>query len=200
MWPLIKCGPGKWGVVSSQPTGSMSERAMRVQQLNEEVLIAAEPVVLVSGQDIQSLIDRAAQTERERIRLCAHKSTEDRLHEMFIVHARGTYVPPHKHVNKSESFHIIKGLVDVILFDAMGEITQVLRMGDYQSGLPFYYRIDEALFHTLLIKSDVLVFHETTNGPFNRADTIFADLAPSGTDSQASAEFMTQLAQRASTF
>ena len=173
---------------------------MQAKQLNEEVLIADERIVTVAAQDVQELIERAAHTTRQRIRLCAHKSTEDRLHEMLIVHARGTYVRPHKHLNKSESFHVIEGEVDVIVFDEAGELIDVLQMGDYRSGLPFYYRIDEALFHTLLIKSEALVFHEITNGPFNRADTVFAEWAPSDNDSQSVAEFMTRLAQRASSF
>jgi len=173
---------------------------MQTKQFNEEVLIADERIVTVAAQDVHGLIELAAHTTRQRIRLCAHKSTEDRLHEMLIVHARGTYVRPHKHLHKSESFHVIEGEVDVIVFDDSGELMEVLQMGAYRSGLPFYYRIDEALFHTLLIKSEFLVFHETTNGPFNRADTVFAEWSPLENDSQRSADFMARLAERASSF
>lgn len=41
---------------------------------------------------------------------------------MLIVMAKGSYIRPHKHKNKSESFHIIEGLLDVIVFDLAVEI------------------------------------------------------------------------------
>ena len=87
---------------------------------------------------------------------------------MLIVHERGAYVRPHKHPAKTESTHIIEGLVDVVLFEDDARIERVISMGDYASGRAFYYRMDVPVFHTLIIRSDVLVFHETTNGPFER--------------------------------
>ena len=58
----------------------------------------------------------------------------DRLHEMLIVHQRGAYVRPHKHPGKMESTHVVKGLVDVVLFDDDGSVRRTIRMGDYASG------------------------------------------------------------------
>ena len=74
---------------------------------------------------------------RSRIRLCAHPDVNDTLHEMLIVHEKGTYVRPHKHLNKTESVHIIEGSVDVVIFDDDGNITDVIQMGDYKSGRNF---------------------------------------------------------------
>jgi hypothetical protein len=49
------------------------------------------------------------------------------------------------------------------------------------------------LFHTLLIRSDVLVFHETTDGPFDRRDTAFAPWSPEDRDVEAANAFMSGL-------
>ena len=38
--------------------------------------------------------------------------------------------------------------------------------------------LNGSIYHTLLIKSDVLVFHETTSGPFRPADTVWAPWSP----------------------
>lgn len=125
--------------------------------------------------------------------MCTHRNTEDLLHEMFIVHARDTYIRPHKHLGKPESFHVIEGTVDVIVFEEDGSVRAVIKMGEYLSGRPFYYRISDPLYHTLIIRSDVLVFHETTSGPFNRADTIFAPWAPEENNPAACGVFMGKL-------
>lgn len=173
---------------------------MRIKQFNEEVFFADEGIVKVGRRDIEFLKEKARYNERKRIRLCAHKDVDDKLHEMLIVHTKDTYVRPHKHLNKSESFHVIEGSVDVIVFDEDGSIIEVIRMGDYLSGRRFYYRMSDPYYHTLLIRSDFLVFHETTNGPFKKSDTILAPWAPDETDSAAVKEFMEHLAQAVESF
>jgi cupin fold WbuC family metalloprotein len=173
---------------------------MRTKPFNSEVLYPDEPIVQVAQADVAWLKAQAEQTERKRIRLCAHKNVDDSLHEMLIVHTRDTYVRPHKHLDKSESFHVIEGWVDVVLFDDDGEITDVIQMGDYSSGYCFYYRIADPRYHTLLIHSDVLVFHETTNGPFSRSQTAFASWSPTENNTAAVGEFMSKLAKTAATF
>ncbi len=69
--------------------------------------------------------------------LCAHQDNTDLLHKMLIIHVQNTYVPPHKHVNKSESFHIIEGALSVFLFDVEGRVTETIRMGEVASGRVF---------------------------------------------------------------
>ncbi len=173
-------------------TGSVT----RARAESGEVRYATDAIVLVDAADIACLKRAAAENARRRIRLCAHHSVDDRLHEMLIVHTSDTYVRPHKHGGKSESFHVIEGDVDVVIFDDGGGVTEVIRMGAFASGRPFYYRIAGPLFHTLLIRSDVLVFHETTSGPFRRADTVFAPWAPDEGDPAAVRRYLTELDAR----
>lgn len=166
---------------------------MQTKVFNQEVLYPDETIVQVDRQDIAWLKEQAAHNPRQRIRLCAHREVEDTLHEMLIIHARDTYVRPHKHPGKSESFHVIEGVVEIVIFDEAGNVTDVIPMGDYQSGRRFFYRISDPLYHTLLIRSDVLVFHETTNGPFKREGMIFASWAPEENDKTAVKTFIEQL-------
>jgi len=166
---------------------------IRFREHKSEVLYASDPIVQVDRADIEAMVARAEQNPRRRIRLCAHKDTRDTLHEMLIVHTSDTYVRPHKHLAKSEAFHVICGTFDVVLFDEAGKIVAVVPMGDYASGRKFYYRLADPLYHTLLIHSDRIVFHEITNGPFDRADTLFAPWSPDIDDGDAAREFMKKL-------
>jgi cupin fold WbuC family metalloprotein len=165
----------------------------RFREHSPEVLYAEDPVVKVDRQDIEMLVQRASQNPRKRARLCTHKNTNDKLHEMLIVHARDCYVRPHKHLAKSEAFHVISGLVDIVLLDDDGKIIEVVPMGDYASGRKFYYRLADPYYHTLLIRSDWVIFHEITNGPFKREDTIFAPWSPVETDTAGVREFVAGL-------
>jgi cupin fold WbuC family metalloprotein len=160
-----------------------------VKELNSEVYIAREPIVSVGPSEIEFLKKKVNSNERKRIRLCAHKSTEDRLHEMFIVLTNEAYFPPSKHLNKDESLHVVEGLADYIFFDEQGSVTEVIPLGDYASGRRFYCRVPEFSYHAIIIRSDILVIHETTQGPFRKHDTAFAPWGPEVGDETAVARF-----------
>lgn len=168
---------------------------MRTKLFNDEVVYADDQIVKISDRDVAALKQKAKINERHRMRICTHRDVSDNIHEMIIVHYRDVYVKPHKHLNKIESFHILEGLVDVILFDDDGGVSDIIPMGDYASGKIFYYRISDPIYHTLVIRSEVLVFHEITNGPFKKSDTQFAPWAPQETDSLGVKKFMEDLSK-----
>jgi cupin fold WbuC family metalloprotein len=170
---------------------------MSLRRVSSEVLVARGSLMQASAADIQQLKAGALSNERKRMRICAHPENTDRLHEMLIAMARQTYVRPHRHLNKSESVHVIEGTARVVIFKDDGAIHQVIPLGDFASGRTFFYRMAAPEFHTLLIDSDVLIVHETTNGPFERADTIFAPWAPDESDLAARATYTEQLRRAA---
>jgi cupin fold WbuC family metalloprotein len=144
---------------------------------SEEVLYTDQKTTCVDRKFLETLKTRAAATKRKRIRLCVHASPDENLHEMLIVLHRDTYVPPHAHKKKSESFHMIEGALDIVIFNEDGipksAIPLSLDASDY-----LYYRLADATFHTVIPRSEWVIFHETTNGPFRREETLFAPYAP----------------------
>jgi cupin fold WbuC family metalloprotein len=168
---------------------------VRARTLSEEVLVAEGPIVTIGSDDIAELKRASLVTARKRIRICTHTDTDDLLHEMLIVHAAGAYVRPHKHEGKSESMHVLEGEADVVFFDDEGSVREVVQLGAYGSARRFYYRVDTPVFHTLLIHSDFLVFHEVTNGPFRREETAFAPWAPEEDDEAECLAFQQRLVQ-----
>jgi cupin fold WbuC family metalloprotein len=168
-----------------------------IKRVNDEVFLAEYGLVLVDQAQIDFLETQAARNPRHRARLCAHKDGQDRIHEMLIALTQEVYIRPHKHLNKSESFHVIAGSAMVVYFDDAGGIADVVYIGDASSGRPFYFRDDDERYHTQVITSPFLVFHEVTNGPFNRADTLFAPWSPEETDAQAVQAFLEELKCRA---
>ena len=145
---------------------------------NDEVLYAVDEIKWLSKKDIDNLVQLAKKNIKKRVRICTHNDLNNILHEMFIIHLKDCYVRPHYHLKKSESLHVIKGELDMVLFKDNGKIKKVIEMGSFGSGKQFYQRIDSSIPHTLIIKSDYLVFHEVTNGPFNKRDTIFPEWSP----------------------
>jgi cupin fold WbuC family metalloprotein len=173
---------------------------MRLKKISNEVAIADEAIVQIGNEDVHHLLAAVASSDLGRSRICAHRDNGDPVHEMIIALKQWSYIRPHKHLSKSESFHIIQGAVDIVVFDDTGGITNIIRMGEFGSTREFFYRMADPLFHTLLIQSPEVVFHETTNGPFNREETIWAPWAPDPTNEQAAREYMQKLVAAAEKF
>jgi cupin fold WbuC family metalloprotein len=151
---------------------------IKIRSESAEVLYPDEDIVAVAPADLQELKRLALLNPRQRVRLCAHTSPNSRLHEMFIVHARDCYVRPHKHIKKAESMAVLEGEVDVVLFHEDGSIRRVIQLGATDTGKIFYQRLPEEIYHMLIIRSELLVFHEIIEGPFLRESSIFPDWAP----------------------
>lgn len=147
-------------------------------QINSEVLYSKQSIAMATHELIDELKELASKNTRSRARICMHKSIDESLHEMLIVHKKDCYVRPHMHPGKSESLHVVEGSADLILFNQQGGIDKIIPMGDYSSEKLFYYRLNDSVYHSLFIRSEWLVFHEVTNGPFRREDTVFGAWSP----------------------
>lgn len=109
-----------------------------------------------------------SKNKRSRILLHTHKSSQ--VQEMIIVLFKGTDIPIHKHPrNKSESYFIIEGSMELCMYNKNGKIKKTINLGDYNSGKPFYYRMSRGEFwHKPVSQSKYCVYHETFSGPFKK--------------------------------
>lgn len=174
----------------------MDTNSMRLKPINNDVFTSDDPLVSLTRPDIDQLKDLALKNPKKRVRVCAHKTDTDLHQDMIIVMAGGVYIRPHKHMGKSESIHIIEGQADAVFFDDKGEITRIVQMGDYASGRCFYYRVSEPVFHSLIVRTPFLLFHESTTGPFDRSKSAYAAWAPDEKETAAVAAFEKKLSEK----
>jgi len=169
---------------------------MALVQKSPEVFLAEGPIAAVGEGEIARLKAAVKASSKGRARINAHPDGDDALHEMIIAIDASSYIRPHKHPGKSEAFHIIEGEVDIVVFKDNGEIDCVVPLGAPGSGRSFYYRMSKPFFHTLIIRSNVLIVHEITNGPFRPEATVYADFAPEDSESQNTAAYQVDLVRR----
>ena len=166
---------------------------MKWVKQNSEVLYPEKKGVLgIAKSDITQLVQISSENARQRVRYCTHNSVDDMVHEMFICHRKGTYIRPHKHLGKAESFHLIKGAADVVFFDEKGNIENMLSLGPYGSGKMFYYRVSRSVYHTQIFHENT-VYHETTRGPFEKKETVFPNWAPLDIEDSLAHEYLKKL-------
>ncbi len=169
---------------------------MNLLRESDDVFVASGPITTIGASEVAFLKSAAASSSRGRVRINAHPDAGDELHEMFIAIRPDSYIRPHKHPGKSEAFHLVYGAVDVVIFDEDGAISDCVALSTDPREGAFYYRLSVPRFHTLRIKSELLVVHEITNGPFRPAETVYAAFAPDGADPAAAAAYCTALAAR----
>lgn len=151
-----------------------------LKKLAEEVYAIETGIAHFGKEEIQFVKDHVWATQRKRVRICMHNNIEEKLHEMLVCYVKETYVRPNRHT-KDESLHIIHGSADFIFLDEVGNPTCVVPLGESKSGKNFYLRVPKGVYHTLVIRSDIIVIHESISGPFRREDTEFAPWAPEET-------------------
>lgn len=172
---------------------------MKIIEFNPEVLLTNDDVAKVTAKDLEFLKTKSLNNERKRIRLCVHRNLKDQVHEMIIVHGKDAYVRPHKHLGRSESLHVIEGEAYAFLFDEDGKVSDIIHMGDKNSGRTFYYRISKAVYHSLIAVSDFFIFHEAVEGPFDKSKTIFAPWSPEDSELDKIKEFTKTLSNKLTT-
>jgi cupin fold WbuC family metalloprotein len=151
-------------------------------KINDEVFIASDEIVRFGSSEIEFVKECALKNIRGRARICAHKAPTDTLHEMLIGIRSDSYIRPHRHMNKAESFHLVEGAAEIVILTNDGNISDVIELGPDRN---FYYRLDKPRYHTLLIHSPVLVIHEITNGPFDPTQSDFPSFSPPEGDKSA---------------
>ena len=159
----------------------------------EKTIYFNSKIVKLNAQNINDYKKDIITDKVSRGRVCTHFNIDNSLHEMFIINEKSKYVCPHKNQMKNKSYHVIDGLVDIIYFTDTGEINKIIQMGDYISGFPFYLRLVNPGYHTLVTVSDILIIKETIDGPFKETDTMYAPWAPDEEDKEGGNAYLEKL-------
>ncbi len=150
---------------------------MPLREASPGVFYSDSATISVGGGDLAFLLQEARKNDKHRARICAHPDVSDAVHEMVICLLDKCYIRPHLH-HKAESLHVLEGTCDLVLLDDSGNVSNVLVISSDLPDASRYVRLPAGSFHTLLIRSPHFLFHETTRGPFDPADTVFGDWAP----------------------
>jgi cupin fold WbuC family metalloprotein len=143
-----------------------------------EVFRECGSIVEIGPDWLSRLKTSAVESPLGRCRVCVHIDDGAMVQEMILALRQDVLFRPHRHPNRTESFHMIEGALDIVVFNEGGTPVRAVQLAAIGGGKPFYYRLNEALYHAILPRTPLVVFHETTTGPFSRGDTQFADWAP----------------------
>lgn len=160
------------------------------------IFFRGQEIIEIKANQFDDLKRAAIKAPLKRARFCLHHDLSDQVHEMVIAFCRESYIRPHRHLNKSESFHVIEGKLLVVFFDDDGKVTRRIDMGPIGSGCTFFYRLSSSLWHTVVPLSEFVIIHETTGGPFIREESEFASWSPADDDSKGIERFLAEIVDK----
>ena len=164
---------------------------------SDEVYYTRNPLCALRQDVIDFLKRRALENERKRCRLCTHANVEDPFQEMLVVHHRDSCFMPHRYRGRTQSFKVLEGAADVVLFGESGEITHVFSAGG--DGGALYFRIP-AVYYAFLVQTEWFIFIEAAAEAFDRSRVDWAKWAASERDVPAAREYRRRLSERAQRF
>lgn len=124
-------------------------------------------VSFITQDDFSDLTQRASQSVRLRTHLLLHESPQDIVQRVVIGLARGTFIPPHFHElqHQWEHFHVLKGEVELLLFDNNGYLNKKTILGGRNGNI--FVQIPPLIPHTLVCRTSTAIIMEIKEGPFD---------------------------------
>jgi cupin fold WbuC family metalloprotein len=126
---------------------------------------------------LDELTARAEASERRRAHYNIHAGPSDLVQRFVVVALRDSYFRPHRHAARAELALILRGEVEIVTFDASGQLTARYAVGAGSANLA--YETPPATWHTVVVKSASAAFLEIKQGPYDPATASqFAEWAP----------------------
>lgn len=143
--------------------------------MNGFVDFCQEETCFVTQKQVDEWQQKALSNSLKKYRFCLHQDPESSLHEMIIVTTKYDLKYPDKHMETTESNIILRGKLLVILFSENGEIQKAFTLEP--EGL-FYYRCKKNQYHMTIPLTEMAVYIEIKEGPFDENTNVFPNWAP----------------------
>jgi len=150
-------------------------------------------ILLINKKLLDETTQKAFESSRLRMNYNIHNHLEDHINRMLNALEPGTYLRPHRHCTppKTESYVVLRGELDVLVFDDKGIVIQRITLnpeiGNYGIDIP------AGVWHSMIVKQPGTVIYEVKEGPFSPiVSNDFASWSPEPDDQEAINTFFKQ--------
>ena len=112
---------------------------------------------------IKKFLIKFSNLNKADARVCLHSDYKDTLQDMVLIQHSKNFYPPHKHVNRYDSYFVLEGCLGVIIFNKNGKIRKSFKL---QRGS--IYKTPKDQYHLTIPISKKVIYHEYRSGTFNR--------------------------------
>jgi cupin fold WbuC family metalloprotein len=147
---------------------------------------------LITKELLDNLTAQAQSSPRGRMNYNLHESMEAPIHRLLNALEPDTYLPPHRHPDKEETYLVIRGSLLAFFFDNDGNVTERVKLCPAEGS--YGLEIPANTWHSIISLETGTTIFELKSGPYRplaAEDT--ATWAPAPTDREGIDDFRKRL-------
>ena len=117
---------------------------------------------LITEELLDTVTSRAKENSRLRMNYNFHASMDAPIHRLLNALEPGTYLPPHRHTGKEETYLVLRGSLPHFYDDA-GNVTDKVCLNPSEG--KYGLEIPSNTWHSIIAWSQVLLFLKLKRGP-----------------------------------
>lgn len=147
---------------------------------------------LISDELLDGVTSEAQASPRLRMNYNFHASLDAPIHRLLNALEPGTYLPPHRHTDKEETYVVLRGSLLAFFYDNSGNITEKVDLNP--SAGVYGLEIPAGTWHSIISLETGTVIFEIKSGPYcPLPPEDIAPWAPAPSDVEGAAVFMKQM-------
>lgn len=147
---------------------------------------------LITEELLDAVTSQAKENSRLRMNYNFHATMDAPIHRLLNALEPGTYLPPHRHRDKEETYLVLRGSLLACFYDEAGNVTEraLLNPSEGKYGL----EIPPCTWHSIVALESGTVIFEIKKGPYSPlSPEDLASWAPAASDEEGAKGFMKRM-------
>lgn len=147
---------------------------------------------LITEELLDAVTSQAKENPRLRMNYNFHAEMDAPIHRLLNALEPGTYLPPHRHRDKEETYLVLRGSLLAFFYDEAGDVTEkvLLNPSEGKYGL----EIPPCTWHSIVALESGTVIFEIKKGPYSPlSPEDLASWAPAASDAEGAKAFMKRM-------
>ena len=147
---------------------------------------------LVTEELLDSVTAQAQGNPRLRMNYNFHATMDAPIHRLLNALEPGTYLPPHRHTDKDETYLVLRGSLLAFFYDEAGNVTEKVCLNPAEG--KYGLEIPPCTWHSIIALESGTVIFEIKKGPYQPLPSQdFASWAPEPSDEEGVKAFMKRM-------
>lgn len=147
---------------------------------------------LITEELLDVVTSQAKENPRLRMNYNFHATMDAPIHRLLNALEPGTYLPPHRHRDKEETYLVLRGSLLAFFYDEAGNVTEKVLLNPLEG--KYGLEIPPCTWHSIVALESGTVIFEIKKGPYSPlSPEDLASWAPAASDEQGAKAFMKRM-------
>lgn len=147
---------------------------------------------LITEELLDAVTAQAKENPRLRMNYNLHATLDAPIHRLLNALEPDTYLPPHRHTDKEETYLVLRGSLLVFFYDDQGNVTDKACLDPTKGN--FGLEIPSGTWHSIVVLESGTLIFEIKKGPYQPSSPEdLASWAPASSDEEGVKDFIKRM-------